>query len=77
MTSGPQPRADHYSYSVYADRAMAESFERQRFSGPIGRLLAETQPQQEIVEYVNWCEKSHTGIFIRNEFLPQRRKDAK
>ena len=45
MTSGPQPRADHYSYSVYADRAMAESFDRQRFSGPIGRLLAETQEE--------------------------------
>jgi SAM-dependent methyltransferase len=43
VTSGPQPRADHYSYSVYADRAMAESFEQSRFSGPIGRLLAETQ----------------------------------
>jgi SAM-dependent methyltransferase len=39
----PQPRADHYSYSVYADPAMAEAFEALRFSGPIGRLLAETQ----------------------------------
>jgi SAM-dependent methyltransferase len=43
VTTGPQPRADHYSYSVYADRAMAESFEHSRFGGPIGRLLAETQ----------------------------------
>jgi len=43
VTSGPQPRAGHYSYSVYADRAMAESFDRTRFSGPIGRLLADTQ----------------------------------
>jgi SAM-dependent methyltransferase len=37
------PRADHYSYSVYADPAMAEAFDALRFSGPIGRLLAETQ----------------------------------
>lgn len=42
MTS---PRADHYSYSVYADPAMAESFEGQRFSGPIGRLIAASQEQ--------------------------------
>jgi 2-polyprenyl-3-methyl-5-hydroxy-6-metoxy-1,4-benzoquinol methylase len=37
------PPSDHYSYSVYADPAMAESFEGLRFSGPIGRLIAETQ----------------------------------
>jgi SAM-dependent methyltransferase len=37
------PRTDHYSYSVYADAAMAESFEGQRFSGPIGQLIAESQ----------------------------------
>lgn len=40
-----QPR-DHYSYAVYADPAMAERFEALRFSGPIGRLIAETQEQQ-------------------------------
>lgn len=39
-------RADHYSYSVYADPAMAERFESARFSGPIGRLIAETQEAQ-------------------------------
>lgn len=39
------PPADHYSYSVYADSAMAERFERMRFSGPIGRLLADSQEQ--------------------------------
>ena len=43
MTGGPHSRADHYSYSAYADPAMAEAFEAMRFSGPIGRLLAETQ----------------------------------
>jgi SAM-dependent methyltransferase len=41
--TAPHPRADHYSYSVYADPAMAEAFEALRFSGPIGRLIAETQ----------------------------------
>ena len=39
------PKADHYSYSVYADPAMAERFHGLRFSGPIGRLLADTQEQ--------------------------------
>jgi SAM-dependent methyltransferase len=39
------PRAGHYSYSVYADPAMAEAFDQLRFSGPIGRLVADTQEQ--------------------------------
>jgi ubiquinone/menaquinone biosynthesis C-methylase UbiE len=38
-------RGDHYSYSAYADPRMAETFEAARFSGPIGRMLAETQEQ--------------------------------
>jgi SAM-dependent methyltransferase len=38
-------RADHYSYSVYADPAMAESFDELRFSGPIGNLLARAQDE--------------------------------
>jgi ubiquinone/menaquinone biosynthesis C-methylase UbiE len=37
------PHSDHYSYSVYADPAMAQRFHGMRFGGPIGRLLAETQ----------------------------------
>jgi ubiquinone/menaquinone biosynthesis C-methylase UbiE len=37
---------DHYSYSVYADAAMAERFDALRFSGPIGRLIADTQERQ-------------------------------
>lgn len=45
MTGAPNPRADHYSYSVYADAAMAEAFDALRFSGPIGRLIAESQEQ--------------------------------
>ena len=40
-----EPETDHYSYSVYADPAMAERFHGLRFSGPIGRLLADTQEQ--------------------------------
>ena len=39
-------KSDHYSYAVYADPAMAERFDGMRFSGPIGRLIAETQEQQ-------------------------------
>jgi 2-polyprenyl-3-methyl-5-hydroxy-6-metoxy-1,4-benzoquinol methylase len=38
-------RDQHYSYAAYADSRMAETFEAQRFGGPIGRLLAETQEQ--------------------------------
>jgi SAM-dependent methyltransferase len=45
VTDAPHSRADHYSYSVYADPAMAEAFDAIRFSGPIGRLIAETQEQ--------------------------------
>ena len=37
------PRSDHYSYAVYADPAMAASFEGRRFSGPIGQLVASSQ----------------------------------
>lgn len=36
----------HYSYEVYADPALAERFDTMRFSGPIGRLIAETQERQ-------------------------------
>ena len=36
-------KSDHYSYTVYADPAMAEAFDRARFGGPIGELLAESQ----------------------------------
>ena len=46
----PDP-ARHYSYEVYADPAMAERFEAMRFSGPIGRLIAETQ-EREIAEFL-------------------------
>ena len=36
----------HYSYEVYADPAMAEGFDALRFSGPIGRLIADTQERK-------------------------------
>jgi ubiquinone/menaquinone biosynthesis C-methylase UbiE len=42
-TDTPPASDEHYSYSAYADARMAETFEASRFSGPIGRLLAETQ----------------------------------
>jgi ubiquinone/menaquinone biosynthesis C-methylase UbiE len=38
----PQTR-DHYSYSVYADPATAETFDDRRFGGPIGEIVAATQ----------------------------------
>lgn len=44
MSPSP-PRANHYSYTVYADAAMAEAFDALRFSGPIGRLIAEEQEE--------------------------------
>jgi ubiquinone/menaquinone biosynthesis C-methylase UbiE len=36
-------KADHYSYTIYADPAMARSFDERRFGGPIGELIAGTQ----------------------------------
>jgi ubiquinone/menaquinone biosynthesis C-methylase UbiE len=36
-------KSDHYSYALYADPAMAETFDRARFGGPIGGLIAESQ----------------------------------
>jgi SAM-dependent methyltransferase len=39
----PKTHTDHYSYAVYADPAMAESFDARRFGGPIGRLVAASQ----------------------------------
>lgn len=41
--AGEPAASDHYSYTVYADPAMADRFEQVRFGGPIGGLLAETQ----------------------------------
>jgi SAM-dependent methyltransferase len=38
-------RGEHYSYSVYADPAMAEGFDALRFSGPIGKLIADSQEE--------------------------------
>ena len=35
----------HYSYELYADPRMAEAFDGMRFSGPVGRLIAEQQAE--------------------------------
>ena len=41
-----EPRSrDHYSYSVYADPATAKSFDRRRFGGPIGQMVASAQAE--------------------------------
>jgi 2-polyprenyl-3-methyl-5-hydroxy-6-metoxy-1,4-benzoquinol methylase len=34
---------DHYSYTLYADPAIARGFDERRFGGPIGDLVAATQ----------------------------------
>jgi len=34
---------DHYSYTVYADPAIARAFDDRRFGGPIGAIVAGTQ----------------------------------
>jgi 2-polyprenyl-3-methyl-5-hydroxy-6-metoxy-1,4-benzoquinol methylase len=47
----PVPPSDHYSYAVYADPAHAGRFDRLRFSGPIGTLLADTQ-EQVLVDFL-------------------------
>lgn len=43
MSSQAGPPGDHYSYTVYADPAMADQFDRARFGGPIGERLATAQ----------------------------------
>jgi ubiquinone/menaquinone biosynthesis C-methylase UbiE len=45
-------RSDHYSYQLYADPGMAEAFDGMRFSGPIGRLVAESQ-ERVIVDFLD------------------------
>lgn len=54
MSEGRRARGDrdHYSYAVYADSAMAERFDALRFSGPIGRLIADTQ-EREIAAFLD------------------------
>ncbi|HEX8992343.1 MAG TPA: class I SAM-dependent methyltransferase [Anaerolineales bacterium] len=39
----PSPDASHYAYTVYADPAVAEEFDRSRFGGQIGQLVALAQ----------------------------------
>jgi len=39
----PKEGFDHYSYSAYADPAMASSFDAKRFGGPIGKILLDDQ----------------------------------
>jgi ubiquinone/menaquinone biosynthesis C-methylase UbiE len=41
----PRSQTSHYSYAAYADPAMAESFDRVRFGGPIGTLVHAWQAQ--------------------------------
>jgi ubiquinone/menaquinone biosynthesis C-methylase UbiE len=43
VTGAPDGGRSHYSYAHYADRGVAEGFDALRFSGPIGRLLLESQ----------------------------------
>lgn len=38
-----RPDDPHYSYAIYADPAVAGDFDRSRFGGAIGRLVAEAQ----------------------------------
>jgi len=42
---------DHYSYSAYADPAMAAGFDAARFGGPIGQQLLEDQ-ERVLVEFL-------------------------
>ena len=50
MTAAPHDRS-HYSYSAYADPAMADGFDAARFSGPIGTLIAEAQ-ERVLLDFV-------------------------
>ena len=41
----------HYSYSAYADPAMAASFDARRFGGPIGTMLLEDE-ERVLMEFL-------------------------
>jgi 2-polyprenyl-3-methyl-5-hydroxy-6-metoxy-1,4-benzoquinol methylase len=41
--SKSRPTPTHYSYTVYADPVTAQTFDRRRFGGPIGDLIASEQ----------------------------------
>ena len=41
----------HYSYSAYADPAMASSFDAKRFGGPIGKILLDDQ-ERVLVQFL-------------------------
>ena len=47
----PSKQLDHYSYTAYADPAMAAGFDAARFGGPIGTLLLEDQ-QRVLFEFL-------------------------
>jgi SAM-dependent methyltransferase len=59
VTANSRPRGpvsqNHYSYSVYADTAMADRFNAVRFGGPIGALLAESQ-ERVLLDYIGPLE---------------------
>ncbi len=42
-SSSASGKPPHYSYAHYASRSVAEGFDALRFSGPVGRFLAEAQ----------------------------------
>ena len=56
-------KEDHYSYAVYADAAMAERFDALRFSGPIGRLIAETQEREIAATGIKSLKVRYNSVF--------------
>ena len=62
MSPADATKSSHYSYAVYADPAMAERFDAMRFSGPIGRLIADTQEIGRMLKgLVSSLERSVAG----------------
>ncbi len=45
MRMSRQSSDPHYSYKIYADAETANAFDRSRFGGPIGQLIAASQEQ--------------------------------
>ena len=48
-------KKNHYSYTVYADRDLAENFHTSRFGGPIGEFLAKSQ-EKVLLEFLGSVE---------------------
>ena len=58
MMTGEKGSRNHYSYTAYADPAMAAGFDAARFGGPIGQMLLADQ-ERVLLEFVGDPRRAH------------------